>query len=140
VGLEAQPIPANLDLVRSIYAAHEHGDFSSAEWADPEIEYLIVGGPAPGHWRGLAGMAEGWRDYLGAWEEYGAVVEEYLELDGERILVLTQASGRGKMSGLDIGQLRTKGAALFQIRDGKVTRHAVYWDRDRAFADLGLAP
>lgn len=130
---------ANLDLVHSIYAAHEHGDFSSAEWADPEIEYLIVGGPAPGHWRGLAGIAEGCRDFLGAWEEYSAVVEEYRELDGERILVLLQASGRGKTSGLDIGQLRTKGAAVFQVRDGKVTRYAVYWDRDRAFADLALA-
>ena len=35
--------------------------------------------------------------------------------------------------------MQTKGANLFHIRDGKVTRLVLYWDRDRAFADLGLA-
>jgi hypothetical protein len=82
----------NVDLVRSIYTPQEHGDYSSAEWADPEIEYVIADGPTPGRWTGLAGMAEGWRGFLSAWEEFRPEVDEYRELDDERVLVLSHYS------------------------------------------------
>jgi hypothetical protein len=36
--------------------------------------------------------------------------------------------------------MRAKGAVLFHISDGKVTRLALYLDRERALTDLGLAP
>jgi hypothetical protein len=38
-------VPANPDLVRSIYADWECGDYGSSEWADAEIEHVIAGGP-----------------------------------------------------------------------------------------------
>jgi ketosteroid isomerase-like protein len=60
---------ANLDLVRSIYAAWERGDWSSMEWADPEIELVAADGPAPSARTGAGGVAEGWRSFLSAWED-----------------------------------------------------------------------
>jgi ketosteroid isomerase-like protein len=128
----------NLDLVRSIYAGWERGDFSSVEWAHPEIEYVLTGGIADGSWTGLAGMADGWRNYLSAWEEYQVELDRFRELDDERVLVVIYVSGRGRISGLDIGQVRTRAATLFHLRDGRVTRLVVYADGDRALADLGL--
>ena len=71
--------------------------------------------------------------------DYRVEADEYRELDEERVLALVHYSGRGKTSGLEVGQMRTDGATLFHIRDGKVMRFVGYWDRDRALADLGLA-
>jgi ketosteroid isomerase-like protein len=128
----------NLDLVRSIHAAWERGDYSSAEWAHPEIDFVVADGPTPGSWTGLAGLAEGTRDWLSAWEDARAEVDDYRELDDKRVLVLVHVTGRGKASGLEIGQVQAKGANLFHVRGGKVTRLVLYMDRERALADLGL--
>jgi ketosteroid isomerase-like protein len=129
---------ANLELVRSIYAAWERGDFSSTDWAHPEIDFVIPDGPNPGRWRGLGGLAEGARKFLSPWEDFRFDAEEY-ELDEERVLVLTRRSGRGKTSGVVLEQMGSKGAALFELRGGEVTRLVFYFDPERASADLGLA-
>jgi ketosteroid isomerase-like protein len=129
-------VSENLDLVRSIYAAHERGDFSSVEWAHPEIEFVMADGPHPGTWIGHMPKAAG--DWASAWEDFRSEVEEYRELDVERVLVLTRSSGRGKRSGIELSVLRPYGATLLHIRGGKVTRFVRYFDRDRALADLGL--
>ena len=130
---------ANLDLVRSIYTDWERGDYSSAEWADPEIEYVVADGPSPGAWRGLAGMAEGTRDIMTPWEGFHTQAEAYRELDDERVLVLTRMGGRAKTSGVELAQVRSNGAMLWQLRDGTVVRLVSYWNREHAFSDLGLA-
>jgi len=127
----------NLDFVRSIVAAHERGDYASADWADPEIEYVIADGPDAGVFRGRAAMAKAWRAALSAYRDYSTVVEEIREIDDERVLVLGSFKGGGKASGIGASGMRT-GAALYQVRNGRVIRHALYFDRDNALADLGL--
>jgi ketosteroid isomerase-like protein len=118
---------ANLDLVRSLYADWEAGDFSSTQWAHPEIEFVVADGPSPGSWTGVRAMVAGFRGFLGAWE--------YRELDGERVLMLVQITAHGRRSGIAVGQAR---ANLIHLNDGRVTRLVSYWDRERAFADLDL--
>jgi ketosteroid isomerase-like protein len=131
-------VSENLDLVRSIYADWALGDFSRADWADPEIEFVMLDGPFPGKWPGLAGMAEGWREMLNAWKGYRVQAASYRTLDDERVLVLSHQTGHGTASGFDLGQMQTENATVFHIIDGKVTRLVVYWDGGRALADLGL--
>jgi hypothetical protein len=90
----------SLGVVRSIYADWERGDFSRADWADPEIEFVFAGGPSPGASNGISRMGEVMRDFVAAWEGFGS--------------------------------------ELFHVRGDKVARLVIYWDRERAFADLGL--
>jgi ketosteroid isomerase-like protein len=130
---------SNLDLVRSIYADWERGDFlTSFKWAHPEVEFVVADGPEPGNWTGLAAMEAVFRERMSAWDDYRFAAEEIRGLSDERVLVLNRRSGRGKASGLDIGQMQSAGVNLFHLREGKVTNLVVYWDRDRALADLGL--
>ncbi len=128
----------NLDLVRSIFAAWERADFSSTEWAGPDIEFVLADGPEPRTTEGLSAMAAGWREFLGAWIGYTVQADEYRDLGDDRVLVLLHAGGRGKTSGVELGQTSEKGANLFHITSGKVTRLVVYFDHRRALTDLGL--
>jgi hypothetical protein len=69
----------NVDLARSMYASWNQGDFSSTEWAHPEIEFAIVDGPSPGRWTGLAEMRDAWHEILSSWEDYRSEVDRYRE-------------------------------------------------------------
>jgi len=132
---------ANLELVRSIYTAWERGDWSSAAWADPEIEYAMADGPSAETRIGLAGMSQLFADWLSAWDGWTVTAEGYRELDGDRVLVLFTFDARGRASGIEVGQMAgARGATVFQVRDGKVVKVAQYFDRAHAFADLGLTP
>jgi ketosteroid isomerase-like protein len=130
----------NMELVRSILAAWERGDYSSAEWAHGEIEFVIADGPAPGSWTGLRQMAQGYREFLSAWEGVRTYAEAFRETDSEHVLVLAHSSGRGKESRIALAPISGHTAILFQLRSGKVTRLVTYWDRNRAYADIGFAP
>src|SRR5689334_17087691 len=129
----------NLDLVRSILGEWERADFRNIGWADADIEYVVIGGPEPGKWDGVAAMSASVRDYMGAWENYAIRIEDLRELDDERVLALVRLSGRGKFSGVELADAGGKGAEVWHLKGATVTRLHMYFDRDRAYADLGLA-
>jgi ketosteroid isomerase-like protein len=132
-------VSENVDLVRSIVGEWQRGDYGNVEWADPGIEFVLAGGLDPSASRGVPAMGEAWGRWLREFEDFRTTAEEFRELDDQRVLVLTNNSGRGRRSGVRLGETSTPGATVFQIRDGKVTRLLAYPDRDEALADLGLS-
>jgi ketosteroid isomerase-like protein len=131
-------VSENVELVRSIYSDWERGDFSHAEWADREIEWVLVEGPSPGTWHGLAGMADGFRAWFSASKDVHVYADDFREIDDERVAVLVHATARGKASGLEYSPELKRTTHLFHVRGRKVVRFLFYLDRGRAFADLGL--
>jgi hypothetical protein len=97
---------------------------------------VLADGPTPGEWHGVAAMGAAWGETISAFDDLHVEAEEIRPIDDERVLVLTHNTGRGKTSGVELGEMATRGANLFTIREGKVTRLALYFDRDRALAEL----
>jgi len=129
---------SNLDLVRSIYADWERGNFRSTEWADPEIEFVSVSPLETPRAKGLSEMASFVRDVFSQIADWSEVAEEYTELDANRVLVLNRFSGRGRASGVTPPPARA--ARVFEIHNATDTRLTLYPDGDRALTDLGRAP
>jgi ketosteroid isomerase-like protein len=78
----------NLDLVRSIYADWERGDFNSAGWAHAQIEYVGADGPEPGT-RKTSGLDLEQTRAAGAWlfdVHDGKVTRMVRYLDRDRAL------------------------------------------------------
>ena len=55
--------------------------------------------------------------------------DDFLEIGGDHVVVLTRYVGRGRGSGIEIQQ---EGAHVFGLRDGKVIRLEIFASRARA--------
>lgn len=123
----------NVELVRSICAPWEHGDFRSTEWADENIEFVRADKMRA---TGIEEMGALWRDWLAAFDEFASASEEFIDA-GDRVLVLVRFRGRGKGSGAPAQDFA--GASLFTLRDRSVVGLALYEDVEEAREDAGLA-
>jgi ketosteroid isomerase-like protein len=132
---------ANLELVRSIYAAWERGDFTATAYAfDSQVEFARIGGPdfafadVLGEWRGLDEMRTALLAWMRSWEDIRVQAERVIDL-GDRVLVLSRQSGRGKRSSVP---LDIEYGDIFTIRNGKIVRWENYPKRGDALAAAGL--
>jgi ketosteroid isomerase-like protein len=129
---------ANLDVVRAVLKAWGQGDIETVlrEHAQPsaqlDLSELTFNAAV---YEGYEEIARQRREVNEVWEAFEVEVEQLFE--GEHAVVaFTHERGRG-VSGVDVDR-RT--AFLFRLADGKVSEVRLYLDRDRALAELGLAP
>ena len=126
----------NLEIVRRVYDAWSHGDFSEGEMFDPEIEFEMVDWPEAGKSRGLDAMRRTWGAALAAWDDFRAEAEEFIEA-GELVIVLTHVTGRGKGSGVEVS---ANTATVWGLGGGRIVSLRLYWDSAKALTAAGLRP
>jgi hypothetical protein len=99
---------------------------------------MVFNGLERDTFRGLEEMSEGWGRFLRAWENLRAVPDLFREIDERRVLVTMHNTGRGRTSGMEVGELSQRSVNLFELENGKVTRLIAYWDAEEAFRALGI--
>jgi ketosteroid isomerase-like protein len=86
--------------------------------------------------RGPNAAAEWFAAWDESWEDLSFETEA-IRHGGDWVLVQGRIRARGRSSG---AELDVMAAAIWRLRDELITSIRIYTDRDRALADLGLAP
>jgi ketosteroid isomerase-like protein len=86
-------------------------------------------------WRGHAGV-RGWLLEISEMFEGLRIEPEEFVDGGDKVVVVSTMSGRGRGSGAETEQLLV---SLWTFRGGKVVRHDSYTDREEALQAGGLA-
>jgi ketosteroid isomerase-like protein len=124
----------NVEIVKGIFEAWSRGDFTSADWAHPAIEFSIPG-PDPYVHHGIESAARAWAEFLEVFEDL-SIVGESFHAAGDKVVVEQTFRGKGKGSGIPIDE--TPGAAVLTLRNGKVIRFQGFVTLDEALASAGL--
>jgi ketosteroid isomerase-like protein len=145
---------ANVELVKSVHPpsgtnlssvfgqdAESSGRFQRlASLLTPDFEAVGGdltggGGLGPGG-HGFEGLLASWREWLRPWETYWTEVEDFIEADKDRVVVLVRDHGRLRGSDSEVENI---GASIWTSREGKIARIEFYANRKDALEAAGLA-
>ena len=125
----------NVEAVKAIFEHWSRGDFSSPNWADPEIEFSIPGPDSKVH-RGIEATSGAWFDFLSAFSALSIEAREIRDA-GDQVVVDQVFHGSGRGSGIPLGD--APGGGLFTLRDGKVIRFQGFLTFQEALEAAGLS-
>ena len=132
----------NVEFVRRVIDAHEHGDFEAVFAAyDPNVEWDVTRIQVPVSdlqpiYHGHEGIRSFWRLWLETWEEVSFEYEEFIDAGDDVVSILSQRM-RGRRSGIDIEWKSY--AQVWTVRDSKIVRVEFFPTRAEAVDATGLA-
>jgi ketosteroid isomerase-like protein len=126
----------NVEVVRQVL--DQWNDTGELPWEllDPDFEY-VIDPPAwlAGTYRGHAEVSDLIRRVAEVFDEFRFEVDDLVPA-GDRVVSLGGIRVRGALSGA--GAVQAGGAGLHELRDGRIVRIRIYFDREQALRDAGL--
>jgi ketosteroid isomerase-like protein len=125
----------NVEIVRRLYAAWEHGDFAAEMQSyDPEVELVIDYGPEQDSARGVGAMRDLWREQLSLWQTWSTGPIEKVFEEGDHVVVSHRLRARSKR-GMAV-HMDDAGAA-FTFKGNKIVRIVATDDINKALEAWG---
>jgi len=132
--------PVDVDLVQ-LFGPDETfnaAPFGATDRFEPDFEVrFIADQPGLGaiERKGLDGFVAGWREWLEPWASYRIDVDDIIDA-GDDVLVLIRVRAQTARDGVE---MEHSPAAVWTIRDGRVSALRLYLNRERAFEAAGAA-
>jgi ketosteroid isomerase-like protein len=129
----------NVEILRRLTKALNARAFDTyyVEFFDPEVEWQTSAeDPDAATHRGRQAYKRYVEQWLEGFDDMHIDVEEYIDVDDDRVLTWSRFTGRGAISGAPADWHL---AIIFTIREGKVVRAEEYFDRDEALEAAGVS-
>ena len=124
-------------VARRFADAITRGDRDSAlAVCHPEVELDSVLGISGRAYHGHDGINEYLDDVASAWEHWTVEVEQVVEAQDGRVVIVMTMHARGRGSGLT---LTARTAHIWTLRDGRLLRNQLYREPEQALRDLGIS-
>ena len=102
----------------------------------PGFEMHLIGvGGEPVYYMGATGIREFFRDVAQSWESFRFMATDVRDL-GDRILVLGDVQGRGRVSGVEVDD---RWAWIIELRAGRAVSLRGFLDQSKALEAAGLS-
>lgn len=116
----------SIRVVERVLDAMNRFDFDAVAEAsaeDFELDFSNSLGPMSGIYRGRDGVKEFLISFSDAWAALEFESEETIELEGDRLLMVTAVRARGHESGVDVA---ARGAMIWTVRGDEVAAAKMY--------------
>ena len=124
-------------MVRRAIDGINRGRLATEDMAeDFEMDWSNSIGPLSGVYRGREQVNEVFESFRDAWDRALWEIQEVIELEGERVLLVNRNRMRGRTSGAEV---EATGVQVWTIRNGKLASVKLYQSKAEAHEAVGLS-